>query len=199
VLSFYLLVHDIGGRGRLDALRRLPELAAASLGLEAQVAGLAERYRYMERAVFVGRGFQYGNTLEFGLKLMETCQVVADRFSGADLLHGPIAMVSPSFPVFLFAPSGPTAASSRRILQGLRKRRAETVVFTDPRGGALARAADFAVTIPAERMASRGEPDDLYTPIPFTIPAQLFAASLAGHKRLDPDAPPGLKKVTRTM
>jgi glucosamine--fructose-6-phosphate aminotransferase (isomerizing) len=198
ILALYLLVHALGGRVRLEALRCLPAAASEALRLEARVAELAERYRYMERAVVVGRGFQYGNTLEFGLKLMETCQVVADRFSGADLLHGPIAMVSPSFPVFLFAPPGPTAASTRIILEGLKRRRAETVVFT-ARGGAPARAADFAVTVPDGRLAAEGEPEDLYTPIPFIVPAQLFAAWLAAHKRLDPDAPPGLRKVTKTM
>ncbi len=197
ILALYLLVHALGGRVRMDALRRLPTLAASALDLEARVAELAERYRYMERAVVVGRGFQYGNTLEFGLKLMETCQVVADRFSGADLLHGPIAMLAPSFPVFLFAPSGPTAASTRIIIEGCRQRKAETVAFTESRAGTLA--ADFAVTVPMERIATRGEPVDLYTPIPFIVPAQLFAATLAAHKRLDPDAPPGLKKVTKTM
>jgi glucosamine--fructose-6-phosphate aminotransferase (isomerizing) len=55
------------------------------------------------------------------------------------------------------------------------------------------------VTVPDGRLAAEGEPEDLYTPIPFIVPAQLFAAWLAAHKRLDPDAPPGLRKVTKTM
>ena len=37
----------------------------------------------------VGRGLNYANALELGLKLMETCYVLAERFSAADLLHGP--------------------------------------------------------------------------------------------------------------
>ena len=42
-------------------------------------------------------------------------------------------------------------------------------------------------------------PEELYTPIPYVIPAQLFAASLAEVKRLDPDRPRTLSKVTQTM
>ena len=42
----------------------------------------------MERAIVVGRGLNYSNAFEFALKLMETCYVVAERFSAADLLHG---------------------------------------------------------------------------------------------------------------
>src|SRR2546426_8042244 len=40
-----------------------------------------------------GRGLVYGNAYEMALKLMETCYVVAERFSSADFLHGPVAMV----------------------------------------------------------------------------------------------------------
>ena len=60
----------------------------------------------MHHAVVVGRGLNYANTFEFALKMMETSYVVAERFSSADFLHGPIAMVGPDFPVFLFAPVG---------------------------------------------------------------------------------------------
>ena len=62
----------------------------------------------MRHAVVVGRGLNYANAFEFSLKLMETCYVVAERFSSADLLHGPIALVEPGFPVFAFAPPGAT-------------------------------------------------------------------------------------------
>ena len=41
--------------------------------------------------------------------------------------------------------------------------------------------------------------EELYTPIPYIVPAQLFAAHLAAIKGLDPDRPRTLKKVTLTM
>jgi glucosamine--fructose-6-phosphate aminotransferase (isomerizing) len=37
------------------------------------------------------------------------------------------------------------------------------------------------------------------TPIPYIVPAQLFAASLATRKGLDPDRPRTLSKVTLTI
>jgi glucosamine--fructose-6-phosphate aminotransferase (isomerizing) len=76
--------------------------------LQEHIGELAARYLFMSRAVTVGRGLNYANALEFGLKLMETCYVVTERFSSADLMHGPIALVERSFPVFVFAPSGVT-------------------------------------------------------------------------------------------
>src|ERR1017187_2479756 len=108
MLLLYLLAYALGGRIRLADLERLPGMVEDALGLEEEVAELAARYRFMNRAAVVGRGLNYANAFEFALKLMETCQVAAERFSSADFLHGPIALAEPSFPVFAFAPSGVT-------------------------------------------------------------------------------------------
>ena len=77
----------------------------------------------MDHCVVVGRGLNYANAFELSLKLMETCYVIAERFSSADFLHGPIAMVEPNFPVFVFAPAGVTCvptAGTRRPVPGRR-------------------------------------------------------------------------------
>jgi hypothetical protein len=41
--------------------------------------------------------------------------------------------------------------------------------------------------------------DELFTPIPYIIRAQMFAASLAEERGLNPDQPRALNKVTRTL
>jgi glucosamine--fructose-6-phosphate aminotransferase (isomerizing) len=192
VLLLYLLAYALGGRVRLEELRRLPELAAMALDLEPEIAALSERYRFMQQAVVVGRGLNYANAYEFALKMMETCYVVAERFSSADFQHGPIAMVDRNFPVFAFAPSGATWPAMRAALKKLRGLRAESVVVTDASNRQAARFATRLIRLP------RPIPEAL-TPIPYIVPAQLFAASLAEHKGLDPDRPRTLSKVTLTM
>jgi len=188
MLALYLLAYALGGDIRIDDLRRLPDWTAAALKLETQIAALCERYRFMERAVVVGRGLNYANAYEFALKLMETCYVVTERFSSADFLHGPIAMVEPSFPVFLFAPPGVTARSMREMLGKLRKLKAETIVISDGAAEQATRSIQVGRKLP-----------ELYTPIPYIIPAQIFAACLAMQKGLNPDRPRTLTKVTRTL
>lgn len=192
VLMLYLLVHALGGNIRIDDLRRLPEWAEASLRLEPDIAPLSERFRFMDHAVVVGRGLNYGNAFEFALKLMETCYVVAERFSSADFLHGPIALVERNFPIFLFAPSGVTWTSISGMLEKLRGLKAETVVITDAANREAKDAATRVIRLP-ERLK------EVFTPIPYIIPAQLFAAHLAYEKGLDPDRPRTLSKVTRTL
>src|SRR5689334_11592098 len=99
LMIFHLLASALNGSKRFSEVERLPELAAASLELRPQIEETVERYAFMERCVVVGRGLNYANAYEFAIKMMETCYVVAERFSSADFLHGPIAMVEHKFPV----------------------------------------------------------------------------------------------------
>src|SRR5215469_10493980 len=138
ILLLYLLAYAVGGSIRLSELERIPEMVESALRLEEEIREFAGRYRFMHHAVVVGRGLNYSNAFEFALKLMETCYVVAERFSSADFLHGPIALVEPDFPVFAFAPSGVTWESMSGTLEKLQALRAEVVAITD-RGNAQAR------------------------------------------------------------
>jgi len=192
MLLLYLLAYALGGRIRLVDLERLPAMVDDALGLESEVAELAARYRFMNRAVVVGRGLNYSNAFEFALKLMETCYVVAERFSSADFLHGPIALAEPNFPVFAFAPAGVTWNSIGQTIDKLTQMRAEVLAITDPANREAAARATRVIRLP-HRI-----PEAL-TPIPYIVPAQIFAACLAVEKGLDPDRPRTLSKVTRTM
>jgi glucosamine--fructose-6-phosphate aminotransferase (isomerizing) len=196
LMSLYLLAWALGAPIDLDDLKRLPDLAAATLEVEREVIERVERYRFIDHALVVGRGLNFANAFEFALKLMETCYVVAERFSSADLLHGPIAMVEQAFPAFLYTPSGVTWPVMKEMLERLQSLKADTLAITDRSNkDAPARA----LRIPLS-LAHKGElPVDVYTPIPYIIPGQLFAAHLAAIKELDPDRPRGLSKVTRTL
>jgi glucosamine--fructose-6-phosphate aminotransferase (isomerizing) len=77
--------------------------------------------------------------------------------------------------------------------------KAETLVITDRSNPEAAKGEARVVVLPA-KLAARGPlPADVFTPIPYIIPAQLFAAHLAAEKGLDPDQPRTLTKVTRTL
>jgi len=193
VMLLYLLAQALGAKIRIDDLKRVPDWTANALELEPEITARAERYRFMERAIVVGRGLNYANAFEFALKMMETCYVVAERFSTADFLHGPIAMVERSFPMFLFTPSGVTWEGMRDMIGRLEALKAETLIFTDRSNKEAIASNPRAIVIPARL------PAELYTPIPYVIPAQIFAASLAAWKGIDPDRPRTLSKVTRTL
>jgi glucosamine--fructose-6-phosphate aminotransferase (isomerizing) len=192
MLSFYLIARALGAPLKLADLQRIPEHVAAALTLQKSATELAQRYRFMERAVVVGRGLNYSNAFEFALKMMETSYVVAERFSSADFLHGPIALVERGFPLFLFAPQGVTWIPICEMLTKLSGLHAETLVISDRSNPDAKGKATREMIIPARLL-------ELYSPIPYIVPAQLFAAALAAEKGFDPDRPRTLSKVTQTL
>ena len=190
MLLFHMLASALGDAKSGFEYARVPEYVADALEHRSAIKELVERYVFMENCVVVGRGLIYANAYELALKLMETCYVVAERFSSADFLHGPLAIVERHFPIILFAPPGVTRRGVRELIQRLRELRADTLVITDD--DELARNATRSI-----RMF--GEIDEYIAPIPYIIPGQLFAALLADAKGLDPDMPRSLSKVTRTL
>jgi glucosamine--fructose-6-phosphate aminotransferase (isomerizing) len=132
----------------------------------------------------------YGNSYELALKLMETCYVVAERFSSADFFHGPLAVVERRFPVIMFAPNGVTKPSSVDLINRLKELGADCLTITND--------SEMASLSPLSLQLS-SDMDEILSPIPFIVPAQLFAAMLSEAKGLDPDAPRSLSKVTKTI
>jgi len=194
LLMLYLLAYALGAPITPKTLERLPGLAARALRSKKRVAALSERYRFMNHAVVVGRGLNYANAFELSLKMMETSYVIAGQFSGADFLHGPIALVERAFPVFVFASPGPTRDTTSDTLRRLGQLEAEMIVI-----GEKCDEATRSVVVSGGASVPSGCPADLLTPIPYIIPAQLFCAFLAEQKGLDPDHPRTLTKVTRTV
>ena len=190
MMLFYMLATSLRQNGSAIEYDRIPEFASRVMEQKPAIVELVQRYVFMENCVVVGRGLAYANAYEFALKLMETCYVVAERFSSADFLHGPVAMIERHFPVILFAPPGVMLAGTKDLIERLRELSADTLVIT----GDLEAAAKCSRSIILPR-----EIDEFLAPIPYIIPAQLFAAILAEAKGLDPDKPRSLSKVTRTL
>ncbi|MET8910727.1 SIS domain-containing protein [Micromonospora sp. NPDC004551] len=191
LLALLMLIEGVrAGDGVLPAeeracLARLPELAERTLS-DATPAQLAPRYRFAAQLVTTGRGYAYPTAREAALKLMETSYLPALAFSGADLLHGPLAMTDPDVPVLAVVGSGPGGRSMREVLPRLGERRADVVVVGSAEVEATARMA-----VP--------EVDERYAPLLDILPLQRLALALALARGEDPDAPRGLKKVTATM
>jgi glucosamine--fructose-6-phosphate aminotransferase (isomerizing) len=168
MLHFYMLASALADEK--IAFEKIPDFTAQALELRPEVEKLVERYVFMENCVVVGRGMNYGNSYELALKLMETCYVVAGRFSSADFFHGPLAIVERRFPVILFAPQGITQRGNLDLLERLRELHADCFSITNDE--AVARQSSRSIQLPPQI-------EEFLSPIPFIIPAQLFAGLLA--------------------
>jgi glucosamine--fructose-6-phosphate aminotransferase (isomerizing) len=190
MLLFYMLAAELAENSMPISYEAIPQFVAGALEQKPAILELVQRYVFMENCVVVGRGLAYANAYELALKLMETCYVVAERFSSADFLHGPVAMVERHFPVILFAPPGVMLPGVMGLIERLRELHADTLAITSD--------IDAAGKCTRSIIMSR-EIDEFLAPIPYIVPGQLFAALLAEAKGLDPDAPRSLSKVTRTL
>ena len=167
----------------------VPEQVAQVLALEEVIADRAERYRYADHFVVVGRGYNYSTAFEVALKLKELTYIVAEPYSSADFRHGPIAMVEPGFPMMVIAPAGATQADLHTLLADLAERQAELLVVSDEE--ALLQHARLPLPLGVAVQ-------EWLSPLLCVLPGQLLAYYLALAKDLDPDNPRTLQKVTIT-
>lgn len=175
---------------RQRQLEHVPAWAEQALRLDEMLAVNSLRYRYMQRCAVIGRGFNYSTAFEWSLKLKELTYVVAEPYSSADFLHGPIAMVEKGFPIMGVAPQGKVLESLLPLLQQLRQEQAAEMALISDLPEVL-ELAQLPIQMP------EGVPEWL-TPMITIIPAQLFSYHLTRHKGLDTEAPRGLQKVTET-
>jgi glutamine---fructose-6-phosphate transaminase (isomerizing) len=162
----------------------LADAAARTLALspDERLAGVAAGFRGSERIVVTGRGYSYATAREAALKLMETSYVSAQAFSGADLLHGPLAMIDRSVPVIAITSPGKGGDAMRLVLERLAELDARVLRVGVEDG------------LP---IAAHGIAEHLI-PILEIMPLQRLAWRLALDRGVDPDRPRGLSKVTQT-
>jgi glutamine---fructose-6-phosphate transaminase (isomerizing) len=187
LLALHLLCdHVVGGDG--SGAEVLPELGRQMLEHDPAVAELAQRYRFASRLVSTARGYSYPTAREAALKLMETSYLSAQAFSGADLLHGPLAMIDPQVPVLTVVGDGVGGRAMQQVLPRLTDQGADVFCVGTP---AAVRAASVGVALPAV--------DEALSPILEILPFQQLALHLALARGGNPDAPRGLRKVTETL
>ncbi|MFH8369869.1 SIS domain-containing protein [Streptomyces sp. NPDC018031] len=188
LLALYLLGEGLRG-GDGAAARAIPDLAERILDRGDEVRQLAARYRFAERMVITSRGYGYPTAKEAALKLMETSYIPALSYSGADLLHGPLAMVDNVSPVIAVVTEGKGGQALQPVLDRLRDRGADLVVV-GPAAQVEQASAGFA-------LPTGGVPENLQ-PILEILPLQLLAYEVTIARGQDPDAPRALAKVTET-
>ena len=190
LMAIAMLSAALGANQRMwDELGKVPEWARQALALDQEIAGAAQRYRYMEQTAVIGRGLNYATAFEWALKLKELTYVSAEPYSSADFLHGPIAMVHQGFPVMTVAAKGAVLPSLLDMLRQLRGHGAELVVISnDKRGLALAHTP----------FAFSAEVPEWLSPLVSILPAQLFTYHLTVARGYDTEQPRAIHKVTET-
>ena len=180
-----LLVGELSNDDRLlEGLRATPESMANAW--ECDWSALLEVLESASSAFVVGRGVGYALALEAALKLKETARLHAEAYSTAEARHGPMALVQRGFPILAFVQDDGTL---KGVLQ----------FVTDARAlGARVFAAGASQPHPYS-LPSPPPPHGLLAPLVQVQSFYRFANAVSIRRGCDPDTPPHLSKVTRTV
>ena len=167
----------------LAALARLPQDLAAAARIDWSAA--LPVLQHADRLFVISRGLGLAVAMEAALKFKEVCGIQAEAFSGAEVKHGPMALVEEGYPMLVLAPRGPAHAGLVALAAEMRQRGAR-VLLAAPDG-----------TPGAElTLASTGNQD--LDPIAVVQSFYPLVEALARARGADPDQPRHLAKVTRT-
>ena len=165
------------------ALQTLPQALEKAAALRWDVA--VEALKAADKLFVIGRGTGLAIAMEAALKFKETCGIQAEAFSGAEVKHGPMALVEEGYPLLVFAPRGPAQAGLIALAEEMRGRGAR-VLLAAPAG-----------TPGAElELACTGNED--LDPIAAVQSFYPMVEALARARGLNPDQPRHLAKVTKT-
>ncbi len=138
-----------------------------------------------DRLFVIGRGLGLPVAQEAALKLKETCGIQAEAFSGAEVQHGPMAMIEEGYPLLILAPGGPAQAGLLELAEAMRARGAR-VLLAAPEGTE----GSVLPIIPT------GSQD--IDPISMVQSFYPMVEALSRARGFNPDQPLHLNKVTRT-
>ena len=173
-----MLAYRLAGLG-YGEIEEAARAAQAVLDREPEIKALAERSSGAGHSYILGKAAGYPVALEAALKLKEAAMVHAEGFAAREFLHGPVQLVGPETPVFLYAPSAEAYRASGKALEKVRGYGIPLVVVG--RGEA-----DLLVDVEGDAAV-----------LPMVKAAQLYAYHVALLRGKDPDAPSKLTKVVK--
>lgn len=184
VSAIWLLAELQEDQALLSAIHGLPpvlEKAAAAdwSALHTQLSSRNSLY-------CLGRGPAYAISNEAALKFKETCQLHAESYSSAEVLHGPVSIVDQGFPVLALAAADAAEASLVGVADEIAAKGASVFVTSDK--------AARATLLPVVRSAH-----PLTDPIALIVSFYAMVERVAVARGINPDTPRHLRKVTETV
>lgn len=167
----------------LAALAQLPD--ALRTACESDWSEAVQTLVPSDRLMIVGRGIGFPLALEAALKCKETCAIQAEAFSGAEIKHGPMALIEEGYPLLMFATRGPSQAGMLPLAAEMRARGAK-VLLAAPED-----VIERDLTLP---VAATPDLDPIVAIQAFYV----MAAQLSAARGMDADRPRHLNKVTKT-
>ncbi|PYG29498.1 SIS domain-containing protein [Pelagimonas varians] len=183
VAGLWLIAELKGNTELLTAIRALPEHLEAATKCDWTMAANAING---QSVLTLGRGPSFAISNEAALKFKETCQIHAESYSSAEVMHGPVSIVERGFPVIAFAAADAAEQSLVDVADALTEKGALAFVTS--------RKAKKAICLPHQRTDHW-----LTDPISSVVSFYAMVEKVSTARNVNPDAPRHLNKVTETV
>ena len=167
-------------------LKKLPEKIQRILGDKERVQWFANKFASSKDIFFIGRGLDYGISLEGSLKLKEISYIHSEAYAAGELKHGTISLIEKGILVIGIATQPDLYEKMISNMVEVKSRGAYLMGLTCYGNYSMEDTANFTVYVP--------KTEKYFTNSLAVIPLQLFAYYVAIARGLDVDKPRNLAK-----
>lgn len=185
------LLSGIRGNG-VKSVEVTEALGKISAGMETvlsevdKISGLASKYAFSNNFLFLGRGVNFPTALEGALKLKEISYIHAEGYPGAEMKHGPIALIDINFPTLVVLTDKESKAKMMSNIKEIKARKGRVIALISDDDHDTEHLVDDVIRIPSV--------PDIISPILSVVPLQLFAYYIALLRGCNVDQPRNLAK-----
>ncbi len=173
-------------RRLLIELDKIPEKVERVLARNEQIKYIADIYKDVPNALYLGRGYNFPVALEGALKLKEISYIHAEGYPAAEMKHGPIALIDNSMPVFFIAPTGGAYEKIVSNIQEVKARNGKIISIVTEGEKQITSMADHVIEVP--------ETEECLMPLLTVVPLQLLSYHVAVMRGCNVDQPRNLAK-----
>lgn len=167
-------------------LRQMAETMTMILKRSGKLKMLADKYSDSNNFLFLGRGLNYPSALEGALKLKEISYIHAEGYPGAEMKHGPIALIDHDFPTMAIATDRENLTKMVSNIKEIKARNGRIIAIIQEGDESVRSIADDYFEIP--------NVPDLIAPMVTALPLQLFAYYISLNRGCNVDQPRNLAK-----
>ena len=162
------------------------KMEATLIDCDKKIKKIAEKYKNAKNALYLGRGLSFPVALEGALKLKEISYIHAEGYPGAEMKHGPIALIDQNMPTIIIATNRKNYEKIFSNAQEVKARNGKIIAIVSEKDSQISKIADHVIRVP--------ETNYYLSPLINTIPLQLFSYYTASYRGCDVDQPRNLAK-----
>ena len=174
------------GQRFIKAMLEIPQKMNQFLEQGESIKKIVEKYKGFNNFLYLGRGINYPVAQEGSLKLKEISYIHSEAYPSGEMKHGPIALLSPDFPVISIVTKNQLYEKSRSNIEEILARKTPVIIVATEGDKKIKDFSDDIIYVP--------ETMELLEPLLNTLPLQLFAYYMALALKKDVDRPRNLAK-----